>query len=69
MFHRRQLAIKSFCEPCMRCAGVKRGGLVGYGVLRTCRVMKQSGIGAACVCSQASLPGEAFVSRPTFDEI
>jgi hypothetical protein len=33
----------------MRCAEVKRGGLVGYGVLRTCRVMKQSGIGAACV--------------------
>jgi hypothetical protein len=67
MFHPRQLAIKSFCWGCMRCAELKTWGiLVGQGVLRTCRLMKQSGIGAACV---RSLSGEAFVSRPTFDEI
>ncbi len=59
MFHRRQLAIKSFCGPGMRCAGVKRGGLVGYGVLTTCRLMRQSGTDAARVRSQGCLPGEA----------
>lgn len=53
LFHPRQLAIGSFCCGPMGCAGVKTcGRLAGYGVLRACRVMKPSGIGADCVCSQ-----------------